>query len=191
VVPALPAPCDCPDVARGRDDVLFLGAFDERKGVPQLLEAWPEVRRAHPAARLTMIGTGPLAERVAWFAAGDDHVSVVVDPPRAEIHAALRRAAVLVLLSQPTATWREQVGLPLVEGLAHGCAVVASSETGLATWLAAHGHAVLPPSAAPDAIGTAVADALAARRPAASVRADLPEVDGRLEADRWLFTGAG
>ena len=56
-------------------------------------------------------------------------------------------------------------------------------------WLAHTGYR-LPLSAAPAAVGAAVAEALARRRPAASVRADLPEVDGRLEADRWLFAGA-
>jgi glycosyltransferase involved in cell wall biosynthesis len=102
------------------------------------------------------------------------------------VHRALRRAAVLVLLSQPTPTWREQVGLPLVEGLAHGCTVVTTAETGLADWLAAHGHTVLAPDAAPATVVAAVVEALAAGRPAASVLADLPDDDGRQAAEAWL-----
>ena len=92
-----------------------------------------------------------------------------------------------VLLSQPTPTWREQVGLPVVEGLAHGCTVVTTTETGLAGWLAAHGHEVLPPGAPDGEVAAAVDRALGRRRPAGDVLADLPAADGRLAADRWMF----
>lgn len=189
VVPALPAPCGCTGDARDPDGVLFLGALDERKGVPLLLQAWPELARVHPAARLTVVGKGPLEPAVRALAEADDRVRVVVDPPRAEVHAALRQAAVLVLLSQPRPTWREQVGLPLVEALAHGVAVVTTTETGLSTWLSGHGHTVVAPSASPAEVAEAIAGALTARRSAASVVAGLPAVDGRLAADSWLSAG--
>jgi len=188
LVPALPAPCGCPDGVRHPDGVLFLGALDERKGVRLLLEAWPELARVHPAAHLTVVGKGPLESAVRALADADDRVQLVVDPPRSGVHAALRRAAVLVLLSQPRPTWREQVGLPLVEALAHGVAVVTTTETGLSTWLSGHGHTVLAPTASPAEVAKSIAGALVARRSAASVVADLPAVDGRLAADSWLST---
>lgn len=192
VVPAVPAPCSCPERPGGeQDEVVFVGAFDERKGIAALVRAWPEVRAAHPAAHLTLVGKGPLLPLAAELAERDASVSLVVDPPRTEVHRVLRRAAVLVLLSQPMPTWREQVGLPLVEGLAHGCAVVTTTETGLAAWLTAHGHTVLPPSASTTEIGLEIAGVLARRRSAASVLADLPRVDGRLAADEWMFQGDG
>jgi glycosyltransferase involved in cell wall biosynthesis len=184
---ALSAACDCTgDVAASPDEVLFLGALSARKGLDRLLEAWPHVVRARPGARLTVVGTGPLQDLATEMAARRPEVTLVVDPPRGDVHRALRSAAVLVLLSQPTLTWREQVGLPLVEGLAHGCTVVTTAETGLADWLAAHGHTVLAPDAAPAAVASAVVAALAARRPAASVLADLPSDDGRQAAEVWL-----
>jgi glycosyltransferase involved in cell wall biosynthesis len=186
LVPALPAPCGCTAADREPDEVLFLGALDERKGVPLLLAAWPHVVRAHPSARITVVGKGPLEPAVRELAGADDRVRLVVDPPRPEVHAALRRVAVLVLLSQPRPTWREQVGLPLVEALAHGVAVVATEETGLRSWLSEHGHTVLPPGASPAEVAAALAGALVAGRSTASVLADLPAVDGRLAADRWL-----
>jgi glycosyltransferase involved in cell wall biosynthesis len=114
-------------------------------------------------------------------------VSVVVDPPRARVHALQREASVAVLLSQRTRTWREQVGLPVVEGLAHGCAVLATTETGLAAWLEEHGHAVVDPAADPERVADVLVGLLDARRPAATVLADLPDVDGRLAADAWLL----
>ncbi len=188
VVPALPAPCGCPsDGDRDADRVVFVGAFQPRKGLPELVEAWPLVAERHPSARLTLVGKGAQAELAHGLAGRVDGVDVVVDPPRAELHRLLRRAAVLVLLSQRTATWREQVGLPIVEGLAHGCTVVTTEETGLASWLAGHGHEVLPGTASPEQVAEALTRALTGRRPASSVLAELPEVDGRLAADRWLF----
>jgi glycosyltransferase involved in cell wall biosynthesis len=188
IVPALPAPCDCAAAEdRDPDRVVFVGAFQPRKGLPQLVDAWPGVVERHPGARLTLVGKGAqldLAEDLARRVGGLD---LVVDPPRAEVHRLLRRSAVLVLLSQRTPTWREQVGLPVVEGLAHGCAVVTTQETGLADWLDAHGHDALPTSASSSEVADVIARALGRRRTAASVLADLPDVDGRLAADRWLF----
>lgn len=188
LLPALPTACGCgPLDAKDADEVLFVGAFEERKGVRELLAAWPAVVAAHPGARLTLVGKGPLVDEVHAFAADRPEVTVVVDPPRAEVHAHQRRAAVAVLLSQRTRTWREQVGLPVVEGLAHGCAVLATTETGLAAWLGAHGHAVVVPDAPAPAVADALVGLLAARRSPASVVGDLPDVDGRLAADAWLL----
>jgi glycosyltransferase involved in cell wall biosynthesis len=188
VVPALPAPCDCPPAdQRDPDRVVFIGAFQPRKGLPELVAAWPLVADRHPSPRLTLVGKGRLEDLARDLAARVDGVDVVVDPPRAQLHGILRGSAVLVLLSQRTPTWREQVGLPVVEGLAHGCTVVTTGETGLADWLAGHDHEVLPTTASSAEVAEGIVRALHRCRPAASVLGDLPEVDGRLAADRWLF----
>ncbi|WP_375477145.1 glycosyltransferase family 4 protein [uncultured Jatrophihabitans sp.] len=190
LTPAISAPCDCPPAEREPRTVLYLGAFEERKGVRRLLAAWPEIVAADPRARLTLVGKGPLLDEVEQFAAQADSVEVVVDPPRAQIHRLLRRSAVLVLLSQPRPRWREQVGLPLVEGLAHGCRIVATDETGIADWLRSHRHHVVRAGAAGaeiTAIVTAIRAAVGADRSADDVLADLPDEDGRAAADRWLF----
>lgn len=186
VVPALPAPCACgaPDPAPG--SVLFVGSFAPRKGLAELVAAWPHVAAASPGAHLTLVGTGPLLP-LAREAAQRADVTLVVDPPRAEVHRRQRAARVAVLLSQPRPRWREQVGLPIVEGLAHGCTVVTTSETGLAGWLAAHGHTVIAPDAGPTATAAAIVAALAAARLPSEVLADLPGEDGRLAAERALF----
>jgi glycosyltransferase involved in cell wall biosynthesis len=192
LVPALSSPCGCPPGSGPRDaQVLFLGALQDRKGVLQLLAAWPEVIARRPDARLTVVGSGPLQPQVAELAAREPSVELVVGPPRARVHELLRGSSVLVLLSQRTPTWREQVGLPIVEALAHGCAVVTTDETGLARWLTEHGHDVLPPGAPAAAVAGAVVGALERRRPPESVLADLPRTDGRLDADAWLTAGTG
>ena len=167
--------------------VVFLGAFLERKGIDRVLAAWPLVRAAVPAARLRVLGKGALEPPVLAAAAADESIDVVLDPARRRIQEELLRSQVLVLPSQPTPTWREQVGLPIVEGLAAGCSVVTTTETGLASWLAAHGHSVIEPGSEPGVLAQAIVDRLRSGRPPADVLADLPPVDGRLEADRWMF----
>lgn len=190
LIPALPAPCSCDntDPAETRSGrVTFLGALTARKGVPELLQAWPLVVARLPTARLTIVGKGALESVVRHAAATDPTIEVVVDPSRASIHRLLRRSAVLALPSQPTRTWREQVGLPIVEGLAHGCSVVTTNQTGLASWLERNGHAVVAANGTPQLLADAIILTLVTDRPAAGVVAALPDHDGRLAADAWLF----
>jgi glycosyltransferase involved in cell wall biosynthesis len=166
--------------------LVFLGAFDERKGVRQLLEAWPLVGDLVPDPELLLLGKGPLLDWVRDRAGSLRGVSLVIDPQREEIWSALSESRVLYLLSQPAPGWKEQIGLPIVEGLSVGLEVIASSETGIADWLTQNGHRVLGPDASAEAIAHAVAEALQTTRPRAEIVATLPDVDGRLVADRWL-----
>lgn len=192
LVPALPAP------ARGREgvvktgqSVLFLGALTERKGLPLLAAAWPAVTAALPHATLTVLGKGPLLGLAEDLAAAHPSTRLVVDPSREEIREHLDRSQVLVLPAQPTPTWREQVGLPLVEGLSYGCTVVTTDETGLAGWLADHGHQVIPGTASAEALSAALVRALTQPLDVGTVLSGLPAEDGRLAADRWLFSEEG
>ena len=186
---AVPAACRCAPVqADGGPEVLFVGAFADRKGVRQLMAGWDALRAGGSTLRLELIGKGPLQGEVEEWAAGRDDVTVRIDPPRTGIHAAMRRAKVLVLLSQRLGAWREQVGLPIVEGLSHGMEVVTTDETGLAPWLLTHGHRVLTGPAEPLAVGRAIADAAVDPRSRDDVLADLPAADQRMEADRWMLT---
>ena len=167
--------------------VVFVGSFVERKGLRVLAAAWPLVVADRPNATLSLIGKGPLEQEARALSVAEPSVTVEVDPPRARIHAALDEARALVLWSQPSPTWREQVGLPIVEGLSHGCTVVTTTETGLADWLAAHGHVVAADPRSPRVLAAAIVEALDAGRTADDVLADLPDRDGRLAADDRLF----
>ncbi|GAA4919649.1 glycosyltransferase involved in cell wall biosynthesis [Actinomycetospora succinea] len=113
--------------------VLFLGTPSERKGFPVLLEAWALAGAAERGWRLVV--ADPRGSSELALPAG---VSVTVDPPRAQVHAMLRSATVVAMPSVRVPGWREQIGLPLVEGLAHGCRVVTTTETGLADDLRDH-----------------------------------------------------
>lgn len=186
---ALPCPAAGIHAAdKAAPTVTFLGAFDHRKGVLRLMAAWPRVRAAlGGAVRLTIVGKGPLEDEIRAWSRDREDVDLLVDPPRAVIDEVLRATRVLVLLSQPGRTWREQVGLPIVEGLARGCEVVASTETGLAPWLAGHGHGVLPPDVDDAGLARAVAARVRGHRDPDTILADLPEVDSRLAAENWMF----
>ncbi|MDQ1583764.1 MAG: hypothetical protein QOF36_1818 [Microbacteriaceae bacterium] len=188
LVPALPEPCKC-DSSEPREShrVLFLGALGDRKGFPELLRAWPLVRESDPRAQLTIVGKGALEALASETARVDSSVEVILDPPREEIHRRLRSSQVLVLPSQRTTIWREQVGLPIVEGLAHGCSIVTTTETGIAGWLAEQGHGVVDPGCSAKELAASILHQLERGASAHSILAGLPIEDGRLAADRWMF----
>lgn len=191
-IPPLPVACAClggeSQPSSRRPQLTFLGDLSSRKGFDTLLEAWPEIVRQVPAASWTIIGKGAMTAHAASLASSDPRVAFVEDPPRSQIHSILRSTDVLVLASRSSATWSEQVGLPIVEGLAHGATIVSSSASGLAPWLHGHGHRVIsdPPTVA--ALVSAAASALSAPMVRAQVVTSLPPVDGRIAADRWLVT---
>lgn len=189
LIPALPARSEPPRNDRAQH-VVFLGAFVARKGLPLLLQAWPAVVAERPGATLTLVGKGALIESALSFAASADSVEVVQDPPRATIRDILARSLVLVLPSQPSPTWREQVGLPIVEGLEQGCAIVTTTETGLAPWLENHGHGVIDAAADASELARAIIGQIDAGDRSASILATLPAQDGRLAADAWMFGDA-
>jgi glycosyltransferase involved in cell wall biosynthesis len=167
--------------------VVFLGALDSRKGVTNLMAAWDDILSQVPAARLTVVGKGPLEDQVTAWAAERPAVTALIDPPRTSIRDVLAEGSVLFLLSQPSPLWKEQIGLPILEGLEYGLEIVASTETGIADWLRDHGHRVISPASSPRDVAAAVTEALVEGRTPVDVAGDLPPEDGRLLADRWLY----
>jgi glycosyltransferase involved in cell wall biosynthesis len=168
-------------------NVLFVGALDERKGIRQLMDSWSDVLAASPNAELQILGKGPLEAEVLRWALTAPRTTVIIDPARDVIFEAQRQADVAVLLSQPFTNWKEQIGLPIVEGLSVGTEIVASTETGIAEWLEKHGHRVLSPEATSNQVADAIANAIGSRRPRQVILEGLSNVDGRLAADDWLF----
>lgn len=167
--------------------LVFLGALEERKGIVRLMRAWPLV--GVDGARLTILGKGQLTDDVLAWARDRDDVDVTIDPARSLIHETLLGSSVLVLFSQRTPRWREQIGLPILEGLSHGCTVVTSTETGIADWLEAHGHTVLAPDAPAEVLAEALRSRLVQPQPVAEVLGALPAQDTRFDASDWMFEG--
>lgn len=111
--------------------VLFVGELSERKGVNTLLSAWS---RGRPGSdwELVLCGEGPLEDDVARATLADPSIRHI-RADRMQVHDLFRDARIVVLASQRVPRWREQVGLPALEAEAHGCSLVISSESGIAT----------------------------------------------------------
>jgi phosphatidylinositol alpha-mannosyltransferase len=138
-----------------RPTILFLGRHEQRKGLNVLLDAFATLER--PAV-LWVAGEGPATEvqrrrhpesdRVHWLGMLSDD----------EVAARLAGADVLCAPS----LHGESFGMVLLEGMAAGCAVVASDIEGYRK--AAGGHATLVPpgdtTALSRALGVALADAV-------------------------------
>jgi phosphatidylinositol alpha-mannosyltransferase len=148
--------------AQGLPTVLFLGRHEPRKGLPVLLEAFAMVER--PAV-LWVSGDGPgvevqrrrqlASDRVRWLGRlNDDQVA--------------SRLAGADVLCAPS-LHGESFGMVVLEGMAAGCAVVASDIEGYRT--AAGGHASLVPPGDARALARAIDDALAEVGSAAATQA--------------------
>jgi glycosyltransferase involved in cell wall biosynthesis len=114
----------------GAAEVLFIGQFEERKGVADLLAAFAAVR--DPSARLRLVGNGTLEAEVAAHAAADPRLEVVGYLAQEQLPEALARARCLVLPSITTALDREPWGLVVNEAMHAGVAVVATDAVGAA-----------------------------------------------------------
>lgn len=181
-VAALPSRCGCEGRVRKHSQVLYLGALEPRKGFDILIQAWPNVIARDDHASLVIVGDGPLRGEAEQMQSEHTSVVYVGAQDRRAVHELLRESRVVVLPSQPSHRWREQVGLPLVEALAHDCNIVTTTETGIADWLEASSASVLPVPTAPRQVAEAILDQL--KRPEPSY--PLPQVDGRIAADEWL-----
>ncbi|HEX6587775.1 MAG TPA: glycosyltransferase [Longimicrobiales bacterium] len=128
---ALFAPGDEP---RADDEVLFVGRLVEKKGLIHLLRAMARMRETWPAAKLTVVGDGPLREPLEREAAAlrlDVTWLGVQKPDR--VRALMRRATVLCAPSIVGADGNAE-GLPMsiVEAQASGLPVVAFPSGGSA-----------------------------------------------------------
>ena len=136
----------------GRPTVLFLGRHELRKGLNVLLDAFERVERS---AVLWVAGDGPCSEVERRRHPASDRVQWLGVLSEDEVAARLAGAHVLCAPS----LHGESFGMVLLEGLAAGCAVVASDIDGYRA--AAGGHASLVPPGDVDALARALGVALA------------------------------
>ncbi|MDT7609419.1 MAG: hypothetical protein QOG96_3922 [Pseudonocardiales bacterium] len=182
----LPEPCTGHrDLDRARR-IAFIGALEPRKGLPDLLVAWRDAGLAATGWELVIAGSGPLAEVLARAAEADPSIVPLGRIDRADVHKLLASTSVVVLPSRREGRWREQIGLSIVEGLAHGCHIVATPDTGLVDWLHRNGHTTLPDDFSPADLGRALREATDTRLSPESVWDSLPPVGGRLAAEDWM-----
>jgi len=179
--------CETCELIKHDFQVMFLGALDERKGIDAIMDAWPLVIRQFPNATLKILGKGPREDAVIDWVNSQRSTRIIIDPSRAEIHEELSSTTVLVLLSRTTPRWREQIGLPIIEGLSHACRIVATSATGISDWLKKHGHFVIDNPNDSDCVAAAIVAALNSRSLAQNILQSLPTQNGRTVAEDWLW----
>ena len=95
--------------------VAFLGRDDPRKGLNILLDAWPAVRQKVPGAELVVLG-----------ADGPPHLAGVEFRGRVTESEKIAQLGRATVFTAPN-TRGESFGITLVEGMAAGCATVASN----------------------------------------------------------------
>jgi glycosyltransferase involved in cell wall biosynthesis len=115
---------------RAAPRAVFVGRLAPEKGLDTLIDAWPAVRASSPQARLTLIGEGPqraaLEARIAarGLTLGPGH-AVELAGALPDATAALRDADLFVLPSR-----EEGMSIALLEAMALGVPLVASSISG-------------------------------------------------------------
>ncbi|TIH35581.1 glycosyltransferase [Subtercola vilae] len=167
--------------------VVLLARMEVRKGTDIIMAAWPAVERALPGAHLSAIGGGPeSAQMQQWCAEAESSRSYLGEMAHADAMRVVATASVLVLPSIREGRWREQIGLPIHEGLLAGLTIVTTDETGLADWLNARGHSVVATDRLPESLSDGLL--LGLQHPLAphEVIDSLPLEEARIAANHWL-----
>jgi glycosyltransferase involved in cell wall biosynthesis len=189
VVPELPSTAEAPDQSLLDVAAIYVGRLERRKGIETLMLAWPDVERAIPAAKLTVVGDGPLESNVLrWSEERPASRRVLGFVEHRDVGALVAQHRIAVAPSIREGRWREQIGLPIVEALSRGLTIVTTNETGLADWLSSHGHRVIHSECDSSALSNAMIDALMAPLERSEAQAALPDIPGRISADRWMHS---
>jgi phosphatidylinositol alpha-mannosyltransferase len=108
----------------GTINILFVGRFEERKGLIHLLKAYHRLRKRHVDARLLVIGTGPKAREYRRYV-GLRQIRDVEFLGRVSDDDKARYFASADIFCSP-ATGQESFGVVLLEAMAAGVPIVAS-----------------------------------------------------------------
>jgi len=144
-------------VARWQDGVpnlLFVGRFEPRKGLLDLLKAFRIARRSGVECRLLVVGSGPQEREARRYVAtrrlGEvEFLGRVGDDEKAQLY---RTADIYV----SPATGRESFGIVLLEAMAAGTAIVCSDIHGYKGVVRRGEQAILVPPKDPPALASAL-----------------------------------
>lgn len=120
-----------PEVVRRpaeRDCLLFVGRVEPEKGIPFLLERWPNIRGELGISELRIVGDGSLAKSVQQsIEDGLDGVTFVGALPRSETAREMGKAAYVIVPS----IWQEPFGAVALEAVAAGTIPIIADRGGL------------------------------------------------------------
>ncbi len=144
------------DSGRREHRVVFIGRHDPRKGMPVLLQAWPEVRR-RTGARLRLVGADPLAVRLLMTRhhVPDDGIDVLGFLPQERLTEELLAAKALAAPS----TGMESFGMVLTRAFACATPVVASDIAGYRDVMTPDTGVLVPPGD-PQSLADAIVELL-------------------------------
>ncbi|MCC6936132.1 MAG: glycosyltransferase family 4 protein [Thermomicrobiales bacterium] len=177
-----------PEFMDGRPNILFVGRFNEpRKGFRYLIRAMPMIRSQFPNARLIVVGQG-VSDRYERFLEHNG-INDVVFAGFVSAQDLPRYYASADVFVAPS-TGRESFGLILLEGLASGTPVVASSIAGYSGVIRQGIDGVLVEPKDPQALALAIvrvlADASLRERLVASGREHVRQFSWAVVAERLL-----
>jgi phosphatidyl-myo-inositol alpha-mannosyltransferase len=158
------------DPADREHSVVFIGRHDPRKGLPVLLNAWPEIRR-RTGAQLRIVGADPLAVRLllSRHRVPEEGIDVLGFLSQEDLTAELLRAKVLAAPS----IGMESFGMVLTRAFACAVPVVSSDIEGYRAVMTDETGLLVPPGEpAPlaEAISTLLEDEALRRRLGALAR---------------------
>jgi glycosyltransferase involved in cell wall biosynthesis len=171
--PRLPDATTVAPAALDHPAIVTVAGMNERKGIPELLDAFARLAGAHPTAHLYLVGDGPqraefAAHAHAGPAAGRIHFTGFQRDPMPW----LRAADLFVLASR-----RESFPIVIGEARAAGCAIVATDVDGVPESLDEGRAGVLVPARDParlaEAMSALLADPARMARQAAAARVGL------------------
>jgi phosphatidylinositol alpha-mannosyltransferase len=145
-------------IARWQDgtrNLLFVGRFEPRKGLLELLKAYRILRKTGCECRLLVVGTGPLGKEARRYVATRrlrrvEFLGRVSDEEKAQL---FRTADVYI----SPATGGESFGIVLLEAMAAGTAIVASDIHGYKGVVRRGREGLLVPPREPKAIAASIA----------------------------------
>ncbi len=152
----------------GHRNILFVGRFEPRKGLLDLLKAYRHLRRSgHEDARLLVVGAGPQEREARRYVAtrrlvGVEFLGRVSDDEKCQL---FRTADIFC----SPATGRESFGIVLLEAMAAGAPIVASDIHGYKGVVRRGRDALLVPPKDHKELATALARILDDRELAASM----------------------
>ena len=155
-------------VARWQDgtpNILFVGRFEPRKGVLEILKAFRQLRKDQVEARLLLVGGGPQEREARRYVAtrrmrGVEFLGRVSDDEKLQL---FRTADIYC----SPATGRESFGIVLLEAMAAGAPIVASDIHGYKGVVRRGREALLVPPREPKVLAAALKRLLADRELAA------------------------
>src|SRR5579863_3799429 len=149
-----PAIAPLPHFMDGKQNILFVGRFEKRKGAKFLLRAIPAIRERHPHTRFIFVGDGALRPGFQRFVERHGWQDVVFTGYASDADLPRYFASADIFCSP--AIGGESMGIVLLEAMAAGKPIVASNIEGYATVINSGSDGLLVPPRDSEALAASI-----------------------------------